>query len=206
MVTNNYGVFSQNPTLSQLRMQVGYAVNAWNEVGVWGTVRTTNAERDVAGVGPTSWRAINQLSPYWKYKWGPGGADTTIWVGVPERDRLSGGGSLGDYLVGALANVPLGDRVGLYTLVTYLHQSAAPGGVGADEDAWNFTVGLTFYPRRKRAQQHRGRPVLDAAAASRQQRLLSGRYEQSLECSRGMLAGLGLPSWRRGGPTSPARS
>ena len=39
------------------------------------------------------------------------------------------------------------DRVAIYTLLTYMHPSAA-AGPGAAEDAWNFTVGLAFYPAR----------------------------------------------------------
>jgi hypothetical protein len=88
---------------------------------------------------------VNQINPYWHYKWGPGGADTMIWVGVPV-SSLSGG-SLGNFDVGALANVPLGDSVGLYSLVTYLHPSSSAGGAGSTEEAWNFTIGLAFYPR-----------------------------------------------------------
>jgi hypothetical protein len=60
---------------------------------------------------------------------------------------LGGNGSLGDYYVGALTTVPLNDRLSLYALVTYMHQSAAPGPIGSTEDAWDFTIGLAFYPR-----------------------------------------------------------
>ncbi len=148
MINNNFGEYSENPTLSQVCAQVGYAANAWNEFGIWRACRTSEATSNISGLGPTTWRGVNQLNPYWHYKWGPGGADTTIWVGVPEHTRLAGGGSLGDYIAGALANVPLSDRVGLYTLVTYMHQSSSAGAVGSTEEAWNFTTGLSFYPRR----------------------------------------------------------
>jgi hypothetical protein len=76
------------------------------------------------------------------------GADTWLWIGLPEEDRLTGDGSLGDYTVGALANVPLGERLGLYALVTYMHPSAAPGPAGSREEAWCFAVGPSFYPGR----------------------------------------------------------
>jgi hypothetical protein len=148
MFNSNFGEFAQNPTLSQWRGQFGYATSAWNEFGIWGTWRGHGDTRTVNGFGPTSWRAVNQLSVFWHHKWGLGGADTSIWVGVPEHDRLGGNGSLGDYLIGLSANVPLNDRVALYTLVTYMHPSAAPGPAGSQEDAWNFTVGLALYPAR----------------------------------------------------------
>jgi hypothetical protein len=148
MLNSNYGVFAQNPTLGQWRGSLGYVVNPWNELGIWGTWRAHGDTRFIPGVGQTSWRPVNQFNVFWHYKWGPGQPDTWIWVGRPENDRLGGAGSLGDYLVGLLANAPLGDRVGLYALVTYMHQSAAAGPIGATEDAWNFTVGLSFYPAR----------------------------------------------------------
>ena len=148
MFNNNYGVFSQNPTMSQGRYQLGYAVSARNEFGVWGTARFLSDTKNVAGLGPTTWRPIDQFNIYWHYKWAPGGADTQLWVGVPEDDRLGGSGSLGSWLVGASANVPLNDRVALYTLVTYLRPSAAPGPAASTEEFWNFTIGLTFYPQR----------------------------------------------------------
>jgi hypothetical protein len=148
MFNDNFGVYAENPTLSQLRWQFGYAVNARNEFGLWGASRVMGDTRNVAGVGPTSWRPIDQLNPYWHYKWSPGGADTTLWVGVPERHRLSGNGSLGDYIAGVLATVPFSDRVSLYTLLTYMHPSARPGPAGSTEDAWNFTIALLFYPGR----------------------------------------------------------
>ncbi|HEV3136781.1 MAG TPA: hypothetical protein VGZ26_02735, partial [Pirellulales bacterium] len=139
MFNSNFGEFAQNPTLSQWRGQFGYATSAWNEFGIWGTWRGHADTRTVNGFGPTSWRAVNQLSVFWHHKWGLGGADTSIWVGVPEHDRLGGNGSLGDYLIGLSASAPLNDRVALYTLVTYMHPSAAPGPAGSEEDAWNFT-------------------------------------------------------------------
>ena len=149
MFNDNFGVYAQNPTLSQGRAQVGYAVNAANEFGLWGTWRYLSDSRFVAGEDERIvWRPISQLNLYWQHKWSAGGADTRIWVGVPERHRLSGGGSLGDYLAGALANVPLSDRFGLFTLVTYMHPSARPGPAGSREDAWNFSVGVTLFPGR----------------------------------------------------------
>ncbi|MEX0677688.1 MAG: DUF6666 family protein [Pirellulales bacterium] len=146
MLNSNYGEFAENPTLSQWRGQAGYAVSAWNEFGIWGTWRARGDTRFISGFGTTSWRPINQLNGYWHYKWGPCASDTWLWIGKPENDRLVGGGSLGDYTVGALAQAPLSNRVALTALITYMHQSASLGPQGAKEDAWNFSIGLSFYP------------------------------------------------------------
>jgi hypothetical protein len=146
MLNSNYGVFAQNPTLSQWRGQAGYALGPLNEIGIWGAWRARSDSRDVVGFGQVVWRSVNQLNGYWHYKWGINQPDTWLWIGVPENDRLVLGGSLGDYVVGALANAPLGERVSLTALVTYMHQSSSMGPAGAPEDAWNFTIGLSFYP------------------------------------------------------------
>ena len=148
MLNANFGVFAQNPTLSQWRGQLGYATSAWNEFGMWGAWRAHGDTRDVNSFGPISWRSVNQISAFWHHKWGPGGPDSSVWVGLPEHDRLSGQGSLGDYLVGISGNFPLTDRLAVYTLVTYMHPSAAAGPAGFDDDTWNFSIGISVYPGR----------------------------------------------------------
>jgi hypothetical protein len=150
MLNHTFSVFGEDPTMYQWRGQLGYASSPWNEVGVWGAWRGEGDTRVVDFFGPTTWRPINQLNVYWHHKWSFDGglpaADTWIWLGVPERDRLSGDGSLGDYLAGARAECPLSDFVALYTLVTYMHPSATAGPVAAREEAWSFVVGLSFFP------------------------------------------------------------
>ena len=145
MINSNFGEFAQNPTLGQWRGQLGYMLSPANEVGVWGTWRLHGDAHDVGGAN-TIWRPINQLNVYSHHKWSAGGPDTWIWLGVPEHDRLAGGGSLGDWLVGLRGNFPLSDAASVYALVTYMHQSGAAGAVAASEDAWNFSVGLAIYP------------------------------------------------------------
>jgi hypothetical protein len=146
MFNDNFSVFGQDPTLSQWRGQLGYVINDWHEAGVWGAFRGSGDSRDVPDWGPVSWRAVNQLSAFWHVKWGLGGPDTVMWIGVPENDRLEGEGSLGDYFVGASAHLPLSDKIAMYSLLTYLHPSASAGTAGAKEDAWVFVLGLAFYP------------------------------------------------------------
>jgi hypothetical protein len=147
MFTSNFGVFAENLTLSQLRGQLGYVLTDTDELGLWGTCRVVEDTHNVPTFGSTTWRPVNQISSYWHHKWEQG-ADTTLSFGVPERDRITGDHSLGDYFVSAAANVAMNDRVSLYALVTYMSPSAGPGDAGAAEDQWNFTIGLAFYPRR----------------------------------------------------------
>jgi hypothetical protein len=147
MLNANYSVFAENPTLTQWRGQVGYAISDTNEIGAWGTWRHLSDTRDVAGFGPVTWRAIGQAAFYWQYKW-EFGADSTLYFGVPEAERIAGNHSLGDYLVGALATAPLNSYTALYTMVSYMHPSASPGVDGANDEAWFFAIGLAFYPAR----------------------------------------------------------
>jgi hypothetical protein len=158
MLNTTVGVFGMNPTISQLRAQLGYALSDWDEIGVWGAVGVTKDSRDVPGFGETTWQAIDQLSAFWHHKW-EYGADTLIWVGVPERSRITGDGSLGDYYVGARVDAPLNDRIAGYAHVTYVHPSAHIGPSAAQEDEWSFIVGLSWYPRRdSRAPTVAGHP------------------------------------------------
>ena len=142
MLNDHFGEYSQDPTMSQLRAQFGYAWNATNEIGLWGAFRVLSAWRDVYGTA-TEWRPIDQLNLYWHHKWSFG-ADTSIWVGIPEQDRLGGSGSLGEYIAGASANVPLNHRWSLFTLITYIHPSSRPSAEGSEEEAWNFTIGVSL--------------------------------------------------------------
>ena len=146
MLNSNFSVFAEDPTLSQLRGQLGYATSACNEFGVSGVLRVLDDTQTVKFFGPTTWRPVNHVSAYWHHKWHCGGPDTWISLGIPERTRLSGGGSLGDFLASVRAVCPFSDSVGLYASVSYMHQSASPGDEGAKDDAWNFTIGVAFYP------------------------------------------------------------
>jgi hypothetical protein len=121
--------------------------SAPNTPAIAALLRVLDDTRNVPTIGSTTWRPLNQLNAYWHYKWSAGGADTWLWIGAPERDRFFGNGSLGDWIAAALANVPLSDRIGLYAMVSYMHPSGRAGAAAAREEAWDFTIGLTFYPR-----------------------------------------------------------
>jgi hypothetical protein len=146
MINHNYSVMGEDSTLYQWRGQLGYVVTDWTELGVWGACRGEGDTRDVGSFGPVTWQPIHQLNAFWHHKWGYQQADTWIWVGVPEDDRLTGGGSLGDWIAGAYGICPLSDRLAVYNMVSYMHQSATPGPDAAKEEAWNFYLGITFVP------------------------------------------------------------
>ena len=145
---DTYGVFGQNPVMSQLRGQFGYAFSASNEFGLTGATPLTSSHRTVPFFGDTTWRPLSQLSWYWHHKWSAGGPDTLLTIGAPSRSRLAGGGSVGDFIVSAIATCPLSDAVAINSGVTYMHPSSSPGPTGASDETWNFIAGLSIYPRR----------------------------------------------------------
>jgi hypothetical protein len=147
MVNNNFSVYNETPTLTQFRYQLGYVVNEHNEIGIWGALHGPSSTRVVgSGVGPVTWQGINQVDAFVHHHW-ESGPDTRVWIGVPQDDRLAGGGSLGVFIAGARADVPLGDMTGLYALVTYMKPSAGAGPAGSMEDEWSFVLGLSVFFR-----------------------------------------------------------
>jgi hypothetical protein len=167
MLNNTWSVFGENPTFSQVRAQLAYAISASNEFGVWGACRVIDDSHQVPGFGVVRWQPHNQINLFWHHKWSRAGADTWVSIGMPEDDRLGQRGSLGDYIANALAVCPLSDRVSVYSSVMYMHQSATEGGAGSLDEAWNFTVGIALYPRANSRTTtvagHRWSPLLPIA-------------------------------------------
>ncbi len=161
MFNDTFGVLAENPTLSQWRWQIGYALNEWNEFGIWGTGSGQSDSRMVAPFGNVVWQSHNQYSLYMHHKWGVGGADTTISVGVPEHGRLAevpvGSRNIGSFVVGMATNAPLSDYVGLYSLVTYMHPSIGAGAFASNDEAWQIMTGVSFsFGGRARSETVRG--------------------------------------------------
>eukprot|EP00913_Durusdinium_trenchii_P028391 g26619.t1 len=146
MFNETYGVFGEDVVLDQWRAMVGWSFNESDEIGVWGAWRGGTERRNVQNFGRVTWQAHNQVNVFWHHKWPGSHADTWIWVGLPEQDRLNANGTLGDYIAGLYASVPLSDEFSLYTMVNYMNQSATRGAAGAKEDYWNFYVGIAFSP------------------------------------------------------------
>ncbi|MFO1092450.1 MAG: DUF6666 family protein [Planctomycetaceae bacterium] len=147
MLNSTWSVFGDNPTFSQLRAQVGYAISGSNEFGLWGACRLISDSGNQPVFGNVRWQPHDQLNLFWHHKWSRSGADTWISIGMPEHHRLGGKGSLGDYIANALAVCPLSSRVSVYSSVMYMHQSGPLGGDSSYDEAWNFTVGIALYPR-----------------------------------------------------------
>ncbi len=146
MFNQGFGSQAVNPTLGQWRGQVAYATSAWNEFGVWATLRDKGATSTTSTGGLFSTRSINQANLFWHHKY-DFGADSWLWVGIPQDSRLNSvlGGNLGDFLVGGSVIAPMSDYVSLYSNFQYMHPSSASGNVGQGEASWYIAFGLQFY-------------------------------------------------------------
>lgn len=150
MLGNNFGVFSTEPYLAQVRYQIAYAMSPCNEVGVWAT-NQLNQSSQTLGPAPFAFttRAVNQANLFWHHKFELG-ADSWFYVGVPTNDHigppgLGPPGRLGDWIVGGMFNAPLNDGLALYGNFAYMKPSA-PTVLGVEEESFNVSVGLAWYP------------------------------------------------------------
>jgi hypothetical protein len=159
MWNDNFGAYNAAPTLTQYRAQLAYALGYWNEIGFWGTHRdmgSTNAITVANSIfqQPAYFRGISQINLYWHHKWGLGGADTTLYFGIPDRFRLADPnftfitGNLGSYIFGATMNVPVNNCLALYGNGTYMRPTAplVEGAFGAIAASWNIGFGIQYYP------------------------------------------------------------
>jgi hypothetical protein len=149
MFNDNWGEYVGNdPTLGQWRGQVEYATSCCNAFGIWGTVRDRNS-RQVLDQFPVTNRPISQVNFFWHHKFCTG-ADSYLWVGVPQNDRLrgvfnNGGHSLGNWMVGANVQAPLSESLALYANGSYFHPSAAAGAIAAMESGYDVSIGVLWY-------------------------------------------------------------
>jgi hypothetical protein len=153
--------------LGQFRGHVAFAIDPYREIGFWMT--RTDGDRDVVQQSgrpggrdgqtlKTTAEPLNQYNVFFHRHWEFGG-DTTIYAG-PVEDP-------GEFVVGLGGNVPLNHRWSLFYGFHYIKPSADAGHPEFEEEIWNVTGGLVFYPgRNARAQSVSGNrwlPLLPVA-------------------------------------------
>jgi hypothetical protein len=148
MINDQWGDTGISPTLGQWRGQIEYAFSGCNAVGLAGTIRDRTAQNalrfDDEDVALVSTRAINQVNLFWHHKFNSG-ADSNVWIGVPEDDRLNGDGSLLAWTIGASVQVPLSQRLALYANAAYFHPSAAAGIEAQNDSGYDIGMGVVWY-------------------------------------------------------------
>jgi len=146
MINDNYGQYGLSPTLSQWRGQFEWAFSGSNSLGVWATIHDTKYIGD-RFENHNQFRAINQINVFWHHKFDQS-ADTWLYIGVPDSKRLVGTELVGSVILGMSAQVPLTERLALYTNAMYMAANAHPGPNGSTQDAYNVSVGFAWYPGR----------------------------------------------------------
>lgn len=136
--TDNYGVNADDFNLGQIRSISGVALNESNEVGIWSTIHTQDANIAIADRNAPRIRAMNQANVYWKRDWSFGGT-TMAYMGAMDA------ADVGDWSFGMLGRAPLSPGVALYGNFAYVVPSVNTGPVGDTEDQWNVGFGMVFY-------------------------------------------------------------
>ncbi|GEM_PF-2387681 len=136
MVSDNIGEESDEIHLGQWRGQIGYALDAANEVGLMANLGDDDDEMESAGVEV---HPINHVSVFYHHKW-CNLADTRTYLGLAEDP--------GEFVLGSNGEVPLSSCLSLFGGFHYILPSSSGGADGSEfaEDTWNVSVGLAYYP------------------------------------------------------------
>lgn len=143
MFNKNFSVFALDPSFGQLRLQAGYLFNGSDELGFWGTVYL-NTNHKVAFQIPVSYRAIGQVSLFWRHLF-ENCAETMVWVGLPYRKGLMVPGKrAGQYLVGASFSVPLTSSLSIEGHGVYMGPTGNKSSNRFQNDDVNICIGLSY--------------------------------------------------------------
>lgn len=143
MFNQDFGVFALNPTIGQLRMQLGYLLKNADELGAWGTVNLNTSHETTSSI-PVTFRAISQISLFWRHIF-ENNAETMLWGGVPYKHSLEIPHKLaGQYLIGTDIHAPLNKYIRLDVHGVYM----GPVGNSSSPQTFNYdanvTIGLTY--------------------------------------------------------------
>ena len=139
---DHWGVNANEIDLAQLRGIVGFALNEWTEVGVWGTFNVNDDRAAVRVAGApgvlSTIRAMNQANFYLKRNT-EFGAELMAYTGVLDS------ADIGDWQFGLLGNMPISCNWSAYGNFNYVVPSAAAGPNGSGEEQFNVSFGLAYY-------------------------------------------------------------
>ncbi len=147
MLNSYWGMFSTNPTFSQWRGQAEYALGGCNSLGAWGCLRDSVARQIGEFYSLVTACAEDQVNLFWHHKFSSTGADSYVWIGVPECGRVGPewGSSLGDMTIGVTLQTPLSEKLILYANGSYFRPSDSAGAVAAADNGYDVCIGLMCY-------------------------------------------------------------
>ncbi|MEN6459651.1 MAG: DUF6666 family protein [Thermoguttaceae bacterium] len=144
MFNEGWGEYATSPTLGQWRGQIEWAFNENNGLGAWGCLRDRDAYSTIDYSSVTRNRSVSQASFFWHHKFDYP-AQSWLWVGAPQTDRLNGEGSLYGWTIGGALQAPITDRLAWYGNFEYARPTASAGSVASSESAWNVGTGILWY-------------------------------------------------------------
>lgn len=143
MFNRNFGLFALNPTLSQVRGQIGYSINGNNEIGVWGA-GSTNTSHKTSQQVPFSFRAISQVNLFWTHYFN-NCAYAMVWGGTPcGKSLMYKSGRPGSFIVGARLQAPLNSCLFLNAHGVYMGARKSHDGIGSRNYGTNVCFALTY--------------------------------------------------------------
>ncbi len=159
-INSKYGVYGLDPTIAQVRGQVGYLWNQRNEFGVIGSYGTQTAHEHF-GALPITFKAINQVNAFWRHHF-RNKAHAMIWAGSPYgKGLMYSSGRAGNYILGASFRAPLTSFLSIDGHGVYM---GARGGSDANVESKNYAANISFGLTYSFGGQKAGsRPYLDLA-------------------------------------------
>lgn len=142
MFTKNFGIYALDPSIDQVRFQLGYSF-CFDEVGFWGTANLNTAKENALGI-PTSFKAVGQLNLFWRHLF-ENCAQTTLWIGMPYQNSLMFPNKrAGNVILGLSFRVPLMERLFLDGNGSYMAPRKSSGSVQSRNYGYNICVGFTY--------------------------------------------------------------
>lgn len=149
--------------LIQVRGELSWVFPCHHELGFWftqgingGTTTSEVAVSPTASITVTEgWHSTDLYAFFYRKHFDDCNAYGRIFGGFTGES---------DGLVGADFNVPLCERLALRTDFTYLIPNQSQSLTGNEEESWNVSIGLVFYPGCRTARSHDyNRPLLNVA-------------------------------------------
>lgn len=151
-------------TLSQLRGQLSWLYQGGNEIGFWfasglqDDVQPVTFANNPPANGIDNWRALNTYRFFYTHQ-----LDQCGLGGTSVQPFLGGTGN-GDFLLGTDFWVPLAQNWALSADWVYVVPKTTTGTLGAEDEAWNIGMTLTYYPQGLGRYLGRyNRPMFDVA-------------------------------------------
>ncbi len=138
MLTDNFGLDSNELLLGQWRGQVEYALSACDALGVAASLHDNGDGQGNFIIGHSDLDPLDQINVFWRHKL-ESAADFRVWVGAAEDP--------GEFSFGGELNIPLSCHFAAFMAAHYIKPSASGGdGDGWHDEYYMLTAGINYFP------------------------------------------------------------